>query len=208
MTPRNEMCCLDAEMDLSLMKTKAAAMQHRRLPIYSGSLDSIVGILNVRRFLVEPEADLIACIEPPAFVPETMSALELLKNFLRGSQRMAIVLDEFGGVEGLVTVEDLVEEIFGEIYDEYDEVLPIYQSLGSHQFLIRGTARLSAVSHLLKIDLEADGIDTLGGWLTDKIGAIPRVGDNYSFGGYKFHIEKMLRWRAETVLVHDERRKK
>ncbi len=207
MTPRSEMCCLEAEIDFGKMKEQAQIMRHRRLPIYSGSLDSIVGIINIRRFLLEPEVDVIACIEPPAFVPETMTALELLKSFLRGPQRMTMVVDEFGGVEGLITLEDLVEEVFGEIYDEYDDDSPQWEKIDSNTFVARGSIRLSDVSYRLGVDLEIDGVDTLGGWIADKMGALPRVGDRYLLGGYWFQVEKMHRFRVETILIGRERGK-
>lgn len=208
MTPRGEICFLDIDLDLKEMKARASSMRHRRLPICSESLDSIVGILNVKRFLLEENVDMISCIEPPAFVPETISALELFKNFLRGPQRMAMVVDEFGGVEGLITLEDIVEEVFGEVYDEYDPTAPSWEEIEPSTFIVSGSAHLPTVSEWLGVNLESDGMDTLGGWLTDKIGALPRSGDRYSFHGYSFQVEKMQRLHVGTVLVRDERRKK
>ncbi len=207
MTPRSEMCCVNVDLELEAMKTQAAAMRHRRLPIFDESLDSIVSVLNVKRLLIAPHADLIACIEPPAFVPETMNALELLKNFLRGSQRLALVVDEFGGVEGLITLEDIVEEIFGEIFDEYDDDTPDWEEIEPRVFVVRGSARLIAISKWLGAELESDGVDTLAGWLTDQLGALPRVGDRIAWSGYSFQVEKTSRLRVSTVLVRDERRK-
>ena len=207
MTPRNDMCCLDLEMDLNEMKVQAMTMRHRRLPIHDGSLDSIVGVLNVRKLYLEPDVDLMMCVEPPSFVPETMTALQLLKSFLRGSHRMAMVVDEFGGVEGLVTLEDVVEEVFGEIYDEWDIESPSWEKLEKGVYRIRGFAHLADVSRLLGVELEADGIDTLGGWVTDQIGAIPRTGDRISSGPYAFQVEKVNRLRVASVLVFHERRR-
>ncbi len=208
MTPRSEMGCLDVEMELPEMKNRASQLKHRRLPIYSGSPDSVIGVLNVRNFLLQPEADPIAFIEPPAFVPETMTALELLKNFLRGPQRMAMVVDEFGGVEGLITLEDIVEEVFGEIQDEYDNEASAWEELEPSVFLVRGSAHLPEVSRLLNLDLEADGIDTLGGWLTDRMGALPKVGEMLDYRGISFQVEAMQRLRVGNVLVRDQRRKR
>jgi putative hemolysin len=205
MTPRNDMNCLDVELDFEEMKVKAAQLRHRRLPLYSDSPDSIVGILNVRRFLLEAEADIIACVEPPAFVPETMTALELLKAFMRGPQRMAMVVDEFGGVEGLVTLEDIVEEVFGEIYDEYDDASEDWTEISPKVFSIRGTAHLPKLSRWLGVDLEAEGIDTLGGWITDRLGAIPKEGDSVSLDGLTFQVNRMQRWRVGSVILKDER---
>jgi putative hemolysin len=206
MTPRSEMKCIDSDMDFEKMKAHVVSIQHRRIPLYSESLDSIVGVLNARRFLLEPETDFIMCVEPPAFVPETMGALELLKSFLRGQQHMAMVVDEFGGVEGLVTLEDIVEEVFGEIYDEYDDHAPHWVEIEPHVFLARGSAHLPAIAQWLKIDLEADGIDTLGGWITNQIGVLPKVGDHCAFDGFNFQVEKMNRLRVGSVLIKRQRR--
>ncbi|NUN92789.1 MAG: HlyC/CorC family transporter [Verrucomicrobiae bacterium] len=208
MTPRTQIRYLDVGWDLARMREEAVAARHRRLPICDGSLDSIVGILNVRRFLLEEEPDLIACFEPAAFVPETMGALELLKSFLRGPQRIAIVLDEFGGVDGLITMEDVVEEIFGEISDEFDDTPPPWEEIEAGTLLAHGNASLRRVSERLGVRLSADGVDTLGGWVTDRIGAIPRAGDTCSFGGLTFQVERVQRNRVETVLIRDERRRK
>jgi CBS domain containing-hemolysin-like protein len=207
MVPRGNMRCLNAETDLETMKTQARSMQHRRLPIFSGSLDSIVGVLNVKRLLVSLDVDVIDCIEPAAFVPETMTALDLLKNFLRGPQRLAIVVDEFGGVEGLITIEDLIEEVFGEIYDEYDETVPDWEKIEPGTYLVRGSARLAEVSARLRVKLKAEGVDTLGGWLADRLGALPNVGDRVNLRGCSFQVEKMNRMAVDAVLVRSERRK-
>ncbi len=208
MTPRSEMCCLDMETELAEMKRKAASMKHRRLPLYSESQDSIVGALNVRRLMLQSEPDVLACIETVGHVPETMRALELFKNFLRGPQRMAMVVDEFGGVEGMITLEDLIEEVFGEIYDEYDDASPDWEEIEPQVFLVKGSAHLPAISQWLGVELEADGIDTLGGWITDRLGALPHVGEKCALDGYTFQVERMQRFRVGAVLVRDEKRRR
>ncbi|MCC7519738.1 MAG: HlyC/CorC family transporter [Verrucomicrobiae bacterium] len=205
MTPRTQIRYVDVAWDLARMRTEAIASRHRRLPICDGSLDSVVGILNVRRFLLEKDSDPIACFEPAAFVPETMSALELLKSFLRGPQRIALVLDEFGGVDGLITMEAVVEEIFGEISDEYDDSPPPWEEIEEGILLARGSASLRRVSDRLGVKLAAEGADTLGGWITDRLGAIPRAGDACAHGGWSFQVERANRNRVEAVLVRDER---
>jgi putative hemolysin len=207
MTPRREMRSVNVELSLDEMKREAAKYKHRRLPIYTENVDSIVGILNTKCFMGQPDADMMAWIEPPSFVPETMMALELLKNFIRSRQHMAMVVDEFGGVEGLITLEDIVEEVFGEIYDEYDETVATWEEMGANVFKIHGFAHLEEVSEKLNLDLEADGIDTLGGWITDQLGTIPRTGDRVNFGGYCFLVEKMRKLRVWSVLVWQEKRK-
>ncbi len=208
MTPRTAMVVVDAEMEPDQMRQCAVASRHRRLPICNGSRDLVIGILNVRRCLSEAEPDMMVCVEPPAFVPETMTALELLKSFLRGPQRMALVIDEYGGVDGLITMEDLVEEVFGEIVDEYDANPVLWEELEPHMFVAQGAAPLSRLSEWLGVQIEADGVDTLGGWMTDRLGAMPKVGDRCAFRGLTFQVEKMQRLRVETILVRDERRRR
>ncbi|MDD2709433.1 MAG: hemolysin family protein [Verrucomicrobiae bacterium] len=208
MVPRIAMRCVDAELDLETMKAQAAALRRRRLPIFSESLDSIVGILNTRRLLLQPEMDVIECIEPAAFVPETMPAIDLLHNFLRSHQRMAIVLDEFGGVEGLITLEDLAEEVFGKITDEYDLDWPDWEPVEPGVFITRGRTPLWRIREWLRVDLEAEGVDTLGGWLAEKLGALPRVGDTVASGPCTFHVERVNRHCVDTILVRDRRKKR
>jgi putative hemolysin len=207
MIPRAEMKCVNMDLSLAQMREVAAQCKHRRLPIYSENLDSIVGVLNVKCFLVVEETDMMAWIEPASFVPETMTALELFKNFVRTRQHMAMVVDEFGGVEGLITIEDIVEEIFGELYDEYDEDAPLWTETGSKAYKFQGAAPLSGVAEQLGIPLETEGVDTLGGWMMDRLGALPRVGDRCEAGGYTFLVEKMRRLRIGTILVWKEKKK-
>jgi CBS domain containing-hemolysin-like protein len=208
MTPRSEILGLDVGMEIEEMKSKASAYRHRRLPIFNGSPDSPVGILNAKKFLLQPDLDLMDCIEPISAVPETMPAAELLKNFLRGPQRMALVLDEFGGVEGLITIENLLEEIFGEMFDEYDDEPPSWQEIEPGLFVVSGAAHLPEVSERLGVTLEAKGVDTVGGWFMEHLGALPRVGDNVHYRHLAFQVEKMHRLRVVTVLVRDLKRRK
>src|SRR3981081_3617311 len=114
MKPRAQMACKSDELSIEEMIEAARKHRHRRLPIYDETPDTIVGILNTRALLLDPQIDLADAIEFPSFVPETMNLLQLLKSLQRQQRGLAIVLDEFGGTAGIVTMEDILEEMIGE----------------------------------------------------------------------------------------------
>ena len=119
MKPRTQMACISDDLSIEEWIAAAKRFKHRRLPIYDENVDTIVGVLNTRAFLLDPEADLALAIEFPSFVPESANLLQLLKSLQRQQRGLAIVLDEFGGTAGIVTLEDILEEVLGELRSEH-----------------------------------------------------------------------------------------
>jgi CBS domain containing-hemolysin-like protein len=153
---------------------------YSRMPVYKGSLDNIVGIINTRDLLsIWKNRDLIVIkdlIHKPYFAPETMSVDRLLREFQRGKIHMAIVVDEFGGTAGLVTLEDLVEEIIGEIRDEYDVDEQVLEKKEDGSWIAEAGVSLDEVNDTLGIHLAPMGdVSSLGGYVTEKTGRVPRM---------------------------------
>ena len=182
MIPRTEMFCVDIKTELNTLVDLEIQTGYSRMPVYKGNLDNIVGIIHTRDLLsIWRNQGLIVVqdlLRKPYFIPETMRVDRLLQEFQRGKMHMAIVVDEYGGTSGLVTLEDLVEEIVGEIKDEYDmdEDKPILkQEDGS--YLIEANVPLDDVNETLGVHLTPKGdVTSLGGYLTEKAGKVPKKG--------------------------------
>src|SRR5207244_11343200 len=149
---------------------------HQRVPVYVDTPDQILGIIDVKSFLLDPSDHYTENLILPSFVPETMRALELLKLFLTHAQALAIVVDEFGGTEGIITMSDIVEEILGDAAPSRGDVDVYIETLEDGKFLVSGHARLDDLREHLGFELEADGIDTIGGLVFNRLGYLPQAG--------------------------------
>ncbi len=187
---------------------------HSRVPVYEATVDEVVGILYAKDLLpfLRPSSvkrpDLRALIRPPVFVPESMSIDDLLHEFQRRKVHIAIVLDEYGGTAGLVTIEDLLEEIVGEIQDEYDTEEPLVERLGDDRARVDGRASVDDLLELfdLRIALEdEDEYDTVGGLVYHRIGGVPVPGNEVRVDGLRLTVETTDGRRVGKVLVVRER---
>ena len=187
---------------------------HSRVPVYDNSMDEVIGILYAKDLLpflksdVANRPDLRTLLRTPVFVPESMSIDDLLHEFQRRKVHLAIVLDEYGGTAGLVTIEDLLEEIVGEIQDEYDVEEPLVESLGEDRARVDGRASVDDLLDLwdLKIPLEDDDeYDTVGGLVYHRIGGVPTPGDEVHIDGLRLTVETTDGRRVGKVLVVRER---
>lgn len=193
MTPRVAMICINKNSDIGQLRDLVIKEKHSRIPIYKDRIDNIEGII-IAKDLLEYSADKLVrsslepLLRPVYFIPESMKVSELLKEFQERKQKLAIVVDEHGGVSGLVTMEDLMEEIVGEIQDEYDkdEVHIIHHGPG--EFVIKGDADLEELEDLLDLDLAADNYITVGGWITFSLGRLPEQGEKVEIQGLSIEI--------------------
>src|SRR5256714_8527064 len=156
---------LTNEEVIAQLKTR----RHRRVPVYADSPDNILGIIEVKSFLLHPDAHYTETMVPPSFVPETMRALDLLRSFLTRAQGMAIVVDEFGGTEGIVTISDIIEDILSDAAPLGDKDLDI-EPLAEGRHLVNGRARPDDLTARLGSDLTAPGTDTIGGYSLNQLG--------------------------------------
>jgi CBS domain containing-hemolysin-like protein len=217
MTPRTKAVSIPVSSSWEAAVAAAAESGHTRLPVWERSPDDVVGILHIRDVLARIAAALPAAAatgpaEPPAirpllrqpwFVPETMSVQKLLREFQRGNTHMAIVTDEFGGVSGLVTIEDALEEIVGEIADEHDEAFTDgLRMLGPEACEALASVRLPVVNERLGIALPvAADFDTLGGFVFHECGRIPEVGESLVAGGARLEVLAATRRRIDLLRV-------
>jgi CBS domain containing-hemolysin-like protein len=188
---------------------------HSRVPVYESSVDEVVGILYAKDLLPYLKSDaaertgLKALLRAPVFVPESMSIDDLLHEFQRRKVHIAIVLDEYGGTAGLVTIEDLLEEIVGEIQDEYDVEEPLVERLDADRARIDGRASIEDLLEIwdLKLSLEdEEEYDTVGGLMYHRVGGIPQPGDEVRLDGLRLTVETTDGRRVAKVLVVRERR--
>ncbi|MEY2538232.1 MAG: magnesium and cobalt exporter, family [Verrucomicrobiota bacterium] len=200
MTPRVDTFALPDDLSVSEAIERLQEKRHRRVPVYVDTPDQILGIIDVKMFLFDPSDHYTERLILPSFVPETMRALDLLKLFLTHQQGLAVVVDEFGGTEGIITLGDIVEEILSDAVPRGDVDLYI-EPLEAGKFLVSGNARLDDLSELLGFDLEADGIDTIGGFVFNRLGYLPLSGAQLEIPRLAITVRRAGRKRIEEILL-------
>jgi CBS domain containing-hemolysin-like protein len=200
MTPRVDMFAVPDDLTNDELLPMLREKRYRRVPVYGETPDDIVGVLDVNEFLLEPHGSYTERLIPPSFVSETMKAIDLLRSFLRHPQGLAVVVDEHGGTEGLVTLADLVEEIISDAVPQTDQALYI-EPVGDDQLLVSGNARLDDLNELLTVKLEAEGLDTIGGFIFNRLGTLPRPGAQLEMSGLSMTVRRTSRKRIEEVLI-------
>ncbi|MDT8421662.1 MAG: hemolysin family protein [Desulfuromonadales bacterium] len=178
---------------------------HSRFPVYDESLDNIVGVIHskdVLAFADRPDQfSLLDSCRQPFFTPESKRVGILLQTFRKKREHLAIVVDEYGGVEGIVTLEDVVEEIVGEIHDEYDNEEVDFRRLGSRTFLADGAVSMRTVNRRFQLELPEEQVTTLAGYLLQLMGRIPQEGDSCEAAGVLFRVQRMDGRRIEEVVM-------
>lgn len=202
MTPRVEMFLIADNLTNEEAAEEFRKRQMRRLPVYGETRDDIIGILDARRFLTQEDrsAHFSLIMDPPSFVPQTMPALNLLRSFLKLPQGLAIVLDEFGGVEGVVTFSDIVEEIISDAVPRRDQGLYI-EKMPDDRLLVSGSARLDDLSEELGAELQEDGVDTIQGLVFNRLGHLPKPGTSFDLHGLRVTIRRSTRQRIREMMI-------
>jgi CBS domain containing-hemolysin-like protein len=205
MTPRPDIVAIEANATIGDLITLAREQQYSRIPVYNESLDNIVGMISLKDLILLENADLshpiTPLIRPAHFVPETKLVPQLLAEFQRKRIQAALVVDEYGGTAGLVTLEDLLEEIVGEIQDEYDtELEPIVEE-SDGVFVFSGRTHVRELEERLKIKVEGDGYETVGGYLLSHVGRVPLVGETFDIDGISVEVLEAERRRINRVRV-------
>src|SRR6266568_3296375 len=201
MKPRSQMAAIPDDLSVEEMIAAARKHKHRRLPMYDETPDTIVGILNTRALLLDPQIDLADAIEFPSFVPETMNLLQLLKSLQRQRRGLAIVLDEFGGTAGLVTMEDILEEMVGEIRGEGEAQGFVMEKLGTGRWRVNATVRLEDFRREYPELGSVGEVDTMGGLMLLQLETVPAVGQSVVFRGLKLTATAADERRVRELLV-------
>jgi len=195
MTPRIYMVTLDGNLRLKEARDHLFKSKFSRIPLYEGTLDNIIGILYKTKALMElaqghEDVRLKEIAHPALFVPAGKPADALMKQFQQEKRHMAIVVNEFGGVLGLVTLEDLLEEVVGEIMDETDLSEELIKRIGKNQILVHGRTEIRRINEFLKVQLEDEEANTISGWIQDYLGRIPVTGEEMVVGNTRLIIRE------------------
>ena len=202
MTPRPDIIAIGSDATLQDLRTLFREEQYSRIPVYRDNLDNVIGILFVKDLVaLPPEAEppLTTLMRSPFLVPESKRVSELLKEMQRRQAQMAIVVDEYGGTAGLVTIEDLLEEIVGEIRDEYDVESETVTDEGSGVFVFSGKVSIDEVADRLGVEIEREGFETLGGYLLSYLGRMPYVGETFGVDDLAVEVLEVERRRITKV---------
>lgn len=201
MKPRSQMAAIPDDLSVEEMVAAARKYKHRRLPIYDETLDTIVGVLNTRALLLDPQIDLADAIEFPSFVPESTNLLQLLKSLQRQQRGVAIVLDEFGGTAGIVTMEDILEEIIGGIRGENEPQGFVMEKLGPGKWRVNGTMRIEDFQREYPEIGEVPEAETMGGLLVNLTGVVPNAGESATFRGLRFTASSVDERHVKELVV-------
>jgi CBS domain containing-hemolysin-like protein len=206
MVPRPDMFCLDVATPPGEILGLLREHLHSRVPVFEETVDQIVGVLYTKDLLphlrgLPPGFDLRAQLHPPYFVPESKRADALLREFQAKKLHLAVVVDEYGGTAGLVTLEDLLEELVGEIRDEFDEDERLIQKVDAGTFRVSGKLAIDELRAATGLAVSKEAFDTVGGWVLDLFGHVPHKGEKKDAGNITVSVEKVERTRVLEVLV-------
>ncbi|MEX2662247.1 MAG: hemolysin family protein [Vicinamibacterales bacterium] len=207
MTPRPDMVAISADATLAELRELFQEQEYSRIPVYGENLDNILGLVYVKDLIqlegasddAHLQPDLPQLLRPATFVPETKRVADLLKEFQRKQTQIAIVLDEYGGTAGLATIEDLLEELVGEIRDEYDvETEPVTEEPDG-SFIFSGKVNFDQVCDRLDVAVEPEGFETVGGYVLTRVGRVPAVGETFELDGMQVEVLEAERRRIHRV---------
>jgi putative hemolysin len=207
MTPRTDMIAISSETTLDEIFDVIVEENFSRIPVYEESMDNIIGILYVKDLFsrikrkMEWEVSLKDIIRSVYFVPEYKKIDELFKEMQKSKTHIAIVIDEYGGTAGLITIEDLLEEIVGNIFDEYDDVVLDYEKIDDNTYIVSGMLDIGDINDILDTSIPEEEFDTVSGMLLSHSGKMPEVGDEMEVGNIYFRIEEVDDKRISKIRI-------
>ena len=210
MTPRTDVFMIDLEDDRSEYFEELMELTHSRIPVYKGDPDNVVGILHIKDYLYNAtkkgfdNVDIKKLLRPAYFVPETKNIDALFRELQKEKQHLAILIDEYGGISGIVSVEDIIEQIVGDIDDEFDEEDRIIEKVDDTTFIVDGNVYLDDLEEETDIELESESSETVGGFIIDLMGEIPRQNVKYApvdYEDYRFTIMSVKDRRIEKLKI-------
>jgi putative hemolysin len=204
--PRTRLVAASVDAQVGQVLKLAAESAYTRIPIYEQDLDHIIGFAHLRElftlYRTDPAADLRGIIRPVPFVPETLPITEVWTRLDETQSYLAIVFDEYGGTAGLITREDLIEELFGELQDEFDQERALISPAGEGRIVVRGDMLIANLNDLLDISLPHEAASTVGGLIMTLLGRVPQVGDMVEFEGIRLRVEAVAHHSATAVCVN------
>ena len=212
MIPRVDVTAVDISTSLDSLVDLMLSSGHSKIPIYREELDKIEGIahsMDILRFLSDANGtraiNLEQYLRPVIFIPESKTLEDLLTEFQEKRMQMAIVIDEYGGVSGLVTVEDLVEEIVGELHDEFDRGEPEIRKISDTEYYMDAGIDIDDLTQSIGVPFEGEGFDTIGGFVLHQLGKIPSPGDEFSYNGLNIQVISTLGRRLKSLKISIEK---
>jgi magnesium and cobalt transporter len=208
MVPRPDIVCAEADDGIAAICDLIKLHGHSRIPIYEGNRDNVLGVIYAKDLLAHllgeagESPDPRSIMRAPLFIPETLNLKKMLLEFRSQKKHMAIALDEYGGTSGLITLEDVLEEIVGEIEDEHDPSKPDeIKEQRPGVYLVSGRFPLEDLNASLELELESEQVETIGGFLTELAGRVPRQGDTFTLEGRRFTIREADRRQIRWIVI-------
>ena len=207
MVPRVDIIGIERDTPWSEVIDRVRSAQHSRVPVFEGTIDEIVGVLYAKDLLhpvladEEPSDGWQSLMRAPSFIPSAKRIADLLREFRATGRHIAIVADEYGGTAGLVTIEDVLEELVGEIRDEYDDEERFVESEDDVRFWVSGRTNLDDLSERLGHDFRREDVTTVGGLIFELVGRVPRAGESLSVGPFRVVVERVVRRKIERVFL-------
>lgn len=205
MTARTNMEAIGVDMEDRNLKDFLKNCKHSRIPVYGKSIDNIIGILHMKDIVAfiadDKELDIEKMVRPAFYVYDNMHIFDLFKSMRGENVSLAIVIDEYGGTSGIVTIEDIVEELVGEIEDEYDTHLESILKINDKEFLVNPSIHINDFNDYFDTDLEQIKNDSIGGFLIDKLARIPKLGDTIEIEGIRISVAQINRYKLEMLKV-------
>ena len=212
MIPRVDMACISSDTKLGSILKLIKKMGHSRIPVFEETIDNIIGILYAKDLLgiyeqwytSKEKFDLKEIIREAYFVPENKKIDELLDIFRKDRIQIAIAIDEYGGTVGLITMEDVVEEVVGEIIDEYDKEIKLYEMIEGNTVIADAIISIDKINEILNITIPENDFETLGGFIFDLLGRVPKKGEKIKYHNLKIIIEQVVKNRIRRVKIIKE----
>lgn len=205
MTPRPDLIAFDINQSVDELIRLLRQHHFSHMPVYRESIDQLLGVISTQEFMLNSSEKLDRFIQTLYYIPETKPVDELFEEFQKRGTRFAICVDEHGATAGLVTLEDILEEVFGEFYDEYAKEEPLVKPLANGVFLVHGKIGLHQLNETIGISLKSETSETLNGWLLEQLGRIPNVNESFRWEGMDFNIREVHHQRILKVEIRKKK---
>ena len=206
MIPRIDLVAIDSASSWREVVDQVRSSEHSRLPVYAETIDNVIGVLYAKDLLPsvlagkEPQGGWQTLVRQPVIIPRSKPADRQLRDFQSSRNHFAVVVDEYGGTAGIITIEDVLEEIVGDIRDEYDVEEATVEQVDERRVRVSSRVTLAELTELLHADFEREGISTVGGLVLDQFGRAPKHGESFTMGGYRVIVDRVERRRVQRVV--------